>query len=308
LEITTGTARQWPRSCRKERPVSRRRILVQLDGDEQPSVFDSVVAVDADADVLLRHGGVKPDQVRDLVYGAMFTRGPEDLKNTAVFIGGSDVAAGEELLRRVTGCFFGPMRVSVLLDANGANTTAAAAVRVAARHVNLRDATALVLAATGPVGQRAVRLLAGEGARVRVASRNRSRAEEACEAIRRRVPDAQLTAVETASEHGLAAAVDGATVIIAAGAPAIQLLPAGLRVSDQSLKAAIDLNAVPPSGIEGVDVMDRGQERDGAACYGAIGVGALKMKIHKAAVRKLFTANHLVLDAEEVFALGKEVT
>ena len=70
------------------------------------------MAVDAGVDHLFRHGGVTPDAVRDLVYGAMFTRGPADLKNTAVFIGGSDVAAGEKLLAKAQECFFGPMRVS----------------------------------------------------------------------------------------------------------------------------------------------------------------------------------------------------
>lgn len=288
--------------------MTRRQILVQLDGDDQPSVFDAVVAVDADVDVLLRHGGVKPDRVRDLVYGAMFTRGPEDLRYTAIFVGGSDVAAGEELLRRVTQCFFGPMRVSVMIDANGANTTAAAAVLAAARHVPLSNATALVLAATGPVGQRAVRLLAGQGAKVRVASRTLARAETACQAVMQRLPQAQLTPLATSSDDDVQQAIAGSQVVIAAGAAGIQLLPERIRRSATDLKVAIDLNAVPPAGIEGIQATDRGQQREGVFCYGAIGVGGTKMKIHKAAVRQLFTANNLVLDAEEIFALGQTIT
>ena len=76
-------------------------ILIQLDSDPQPSVFDGVVAVDSGVSHLFRHGGVTPGQVRDLIYGAMFTRGPADLKSTAVFIGGSNVQAGESLLESV---------------------------------------------------------------------------------------------------------------------------------------------------------------------------------------------------------------
>src|SRR5262245_27941435 len=106
-------------------------ILIQLDTDPQPSVFDGVVAVDAGVDHLFRHGGVKPDAVRDLVYGALFTRGPRSLHRTALFIGGSDVAAGEALLDAVKKTFFATFRVSVLFDANGASTTAAAAVLAA---------------------------------------------------------------------------------------------------------------------------------------------------------------------------------
>ena len=108
--------------------MAKPHILIQLDADPHPSVFDSVVAVDAGVDHLLQYANVQPEAVRDLVYGAMFTRGPEDLKHTAIFIGGSDVSAGEALLKAVTKTFFAPLRVSVLMDANGCNTTAAAAV------------------------------------------------------------------------------------------------------------------------------------------------------------------------------------
>src|SRR5205807_5327271 len=133
--------------------MDKRKILIQLDSDPQPSVFDRVVAVDAGADEIFSYGGVRPEQIRDLVHGAIFTRGPKDLKRTALFIGGGDVAAGERLLEEVRRHMlpqFG-LRVSVLFDANGANTTAAAAVQAAARHVDLKGSRALVLAATGPV-------------------------------------------------------------------------------------------------------------------------------------------------------------
>ncbi|NBX29383.1 bifunctional NADP-dependent methylenetetrahydromethanopterin dehydrogenase/methylenetetrahydrofolate dehydrogenase, partial [bacterium] len=91
-----------------------KRILIQLDCDPQPSTFDAVVAVDAGADVLLRHGGVTPENVVPLVHGAMFTRGGADLASTAIFVGGSDVAMAEAVAARVRETFFGPVRVGVL--------------------------------------------------------------------------------------------------------------------------------------------------------------------------------------------------
>jgi hypothetical protein len=42
-------------------------------------------------------------------------------------------------------------------------------------------------------------------------------------------------------------------------------------------------------------------------CYGAIGVGQTKMKLHRAAVARLFESNDQVLDAEQVYALGEEL-
>ncbi len=299
--------------------MSYKKILLCLDSDPQPSVFDGVVAVDAGVDHLFRHGGVTPEGVRDLVYGAMFTRGPADLKNTAVFIGGSNVEEDEKLLAKVRECFFGPMRVSVMLDSNGANTTAAAAVLCAMKHLKpspfgrgqgegaLAGVAATVLAATGAVGRRVVRLLAREGANIHVASRQLGRAQQVCDSVKRTCEHAQLTAFESRNADSTQAAVDGASVVIAAGAPEAELLSDDLRRQCKSLKVAIDLNAVPPAGIGGVGPQDKAVERDGQICYGAIGVGGLKMRLHKAAIRRLFESNDAVLDAEEIFALGADL-
>jgi hypothetical protein len=287
--------------------MDKRKILIQLDSDAQPSVFDRIVAIDAGADEVFSYGGVKPEQVRDLVHGAIFTRGPRDLKSTALFIGGSDVAAGERFLAEAVKHMipsFG-LRVSVLLDANGANTTAAAAVRAAARHLELREAKALVLGGTGPVGQRVALLLARQGAEVRLSSRQQARAAGVAEAIRARVPDARLEPVGIAAPGDLPAALAQRTLVLAAGAAGVVLLPRSARSACPTLQVAIDLNAVPPLGIEGVEVGDRAKERDGVLCYGAIGIGDTKMKVHRAAIARLFESNDQVLDAEQVYAIAQ---
>jgi len=283
------------------------KILIQLDSDAHASVFDRVVAVDAGAQHVFAYASVKPEQVQGLVHGAMFTRGPADLQHTAIFIGGSDVAVGEALLKRVTSTFFGPLSVSVMLDANGANTTAAAAVLAARKHMDLSKTTAAVLAGTGPVGQRAARLLAREGAKVRLCSRAQDRAAAAANAVNQAVGGSGggVTGHATGDEGSLRRALEGVELVIAAGAAGVVLLPSAVRESVKSLKVAIDLNAVPPAGIEGVDVMDKAKDRGSVTVYGAIGVGGTKMKIHKAAIARLFSANNLVLDAEAIYDLGK---
>src|SRR5436190_5823218 len=166
-------------------------ILLQLDTDPHPSVFDRVVAVDAGAAHVFTYGGVTPEVVRDLVHGCIFTRGPKDLHRTAVFVGGSDVTAGEKVLAEVRKHLLPQygLSVSVLLDSNGANTTAAAAVRAAARHVNLDTATSLVLGGTGPVGQRVARPLARPGGHVLIGSRQKDRAGAARSNVRAAVPN-----------------------------------------------------------------------------------------------------------------------
>src|SRR5437588_4565886 len=285
--------------------MDKRKILIQLDSDPQPSVFDRIVAIDAGVDELFSYGGVKPEQVMACVHGAIFTRKPSDLKRTALFIGGSDVAAAEKLLQEALKHMLPKygLRVSVLLDANGANTTAAAAVRAAGKHLPLAATQALVLGGTGPVGQRVARLLAGQGARVRVGSRQLARSAAVCDTLRQRLPKAQVDPVATGTPEELVKAVADQQLIVAAGAAGAVLLPKSARPACKALKVAIDLNAVPPPGIEGVEVGEAGVEHEGVICYGAIGVGATKMKLHRAAIARLFESNDQVLDAEEVFAL-----
>jgi len=285
--------------------MSTARILLCLDTDAQSSVFDSVVAIDCDVDHVLRHCDVEPAQVRDLVHGAMFTRGPAALHNTALFVGGSDVHRAEKLLDAVEESFFGNVRVSVMLDPSGANTTAAAAVVTAGRHLPFGpEMTATVLAATGPVGQRVVRLLATEEVEVRVASRSMKRAEGVCHRVSSTIAGARLTPHSTESTE-MATLLEGSQLVIAAGSAGVELLGEPARRAAASVKVAIDLNAVPPVGIGGVLQQDKAANHDGQICYGALGVGGMKMKIHKRAIARLFDRNDLVLDAEEIYALGK---
>ena len=287
--------------------MSKQRILLQLDSDKHASVFDGVVAVDSGVDHLFQYSQVSVDDVEGLVHGAMFTRGPQDLHQTAVFVGGSDVATGEALAEAATNCFFGPMRVSVMMDSNGANTTAAAAVLAAAREMNLNGVEALVLAGTGPVGLRAGRLLAAQGARVKLGSRSLERAQQAAAAIQSQVDGSEVQGVATATGEETLLAAKDAEVIIAAGAAGIQLISKSVWEQCEQLKVLIDLNAVPPLGIEGVDVMDKAKADGQQILYGAIGVGGTKMKIHKAAIASLFESNEQVLDAEEIYSIGESL-
>jgi hypothetical protein len=282
------------------------KILIQLDTDPQPSVFDAVVAVDAAAEQLFRHGGVRAGAVRDLVYGALFTRGPADLHGTAIFVGGSQVAEAEAVFEAVKATFFGPFRVSVLFDPSGANTTAAAAVLAALQAAggSLHDVKAAVLAATGAVGQRVARLLCRLGAQVAVGSRSLDRARSLAAKLTS-ATGCQPTAFSAGGEADQASSLHDAQIIIAAGAPGVSLLAESVWTGLPSLKALIDLNAVPPLGIAGCEATDKGAERGRIRTWGALGVGGTKMKIHKRAIQELFTTNDKLLDAEQVLELGR---
>lgn len=305
-----------------------KKLLIQLDSDKHPSAFDRIVAFDADVDDVLSYSQVVVADVQGIMEGAFFTRGIPDLKNTAVWIGGANVELGEQILAAAQRAFFGPFKVSLMLDSNGCNTTAATAVAKVARQIDLRGRRALVIA-PGPVGLRTAMLLAREGCSVMAcpippelfgprydAERVRRRVaklREQATAFNQRLhqsePEARgsLEIAETPDLAALERNLEGVEIVAAAGPAGIQVLPRALWAAHPTLRLLIDFNATDPLGIEGTKATDDFAERDGKQVLGALAVGNPKMKVHKACIRRLFERNDLVLDVEGVYAIAKEL-
>ena len=283
-----------------------KKLLLQLDSDKHPSSFDRIVAYDAGVDDVLSYSNVTVEDVEAQVQGGFFTRGVPDLKNTAIWIGGSSVPTGELLLEAVQKAFFGPFELSVMLDSNGCNTTAATAVAKIVKALDVRDRRVVVGAGTGPVGMRAAGLLAGEGALVTLTSRTQKRAEEAANIVNERF-GAQVQGAVLADDASARAVLDGAVALFTCGAAGAQIVSESVWSDTPSLKLVADINAVPPLGIEGIDMNDNGDERHGRIAFGALGIGGRKMKVHRTCVARLFESNNVLMDAEQVYAVAKEL-
>jgi len=285
-----------------------RKLLLQLDSSRLPSVFDRVVAYDGGADEVMSYGGIVEADVRDLMHGCIFTRGPKDLRNTAGFIGGADMAAGEQLLAAAQQAFFGPFRVSLMLDSNGSNTTAVAAVEKMVQAAGeVRGQRVLIVAGTGPVGIRAAGLFARAGAEVVITSRKPEAGERARDLVVQRF-GGTVRAITLPDPSQAIRACERATLLLNAGPAGVMLVPKQAWAKRPGLKVVADVNAVPPLGIEGVDVMDDGVTKDGVRCFGALAIGNLKMKLHKACIARLFERNDLVLDAETIADVARELS
>jgi hypothetical protein len=285
-----------------------KKVLLQLDTDRHPSPFDAIVAHDAGVDVLLSHGDVTPDAVRDLVQGAFFTRAPGDA-SMAVWVGGSDVGEGEKLLAEVQATYFGPFRLSTMLDSDGCNTTAATAIAMIAKDRDLRGRRAVILG-VGPVGLRSATLLAQEGCEVLATSipadvldtdsYRRPRGLAAAEQL-------GIEAREVADRAEMEAALEGANIVLAAGPAGVEVVRKEVWSANPTIELLADYNAAEPLGIEGVEATDELVEREAKLVLGALGVGGKKMKTHKACVRRLFERSDLVLNADGVYAVAKEI-
>jgi methylenetetrahydrofolate/methylenetetrahydromethanopterin dehydrogenase (NADP+) len=281
-----------------------KKLLYQFDTDALPSVFDNVVGFDGGADQISAYGGVNAANVGGLVDGAIFTRAPKDKKNTAIFVGGGNMPEGEAVLAAIQRRFFGKFRVSVMFDSNGSNTTASAAVAWLSHGRSLKGKRAVVLAGSGPVGQRAAVLLAREGASVAITGRKLAVVQSACGSIKSRF-GIDVDAIEAPTGADRAAALKGAHVLVATGAAGVTLLDAKQWQESPSLELIADANASPPAGIEGIELGDRGKNSQGKILFGSLGFGALKLALHRACISRLFEQNDLVLDAEEIYNIAR---
>ena len=194
-----------------------------------------------------------------------------------------------------------------MLDASGANTTAAAAILAIEKHHELKNMPIAVLGGTGSVGLRVCQLLSQVGAKPLMISRSLDRARELCDQINSASSEVTCQPMESKSESATSKILMDCSGVIAAGAAGIQFVSSETLAACGKLEFAVDLNAVPPAGIEGIDAMDLAQQRHGMNCFGALAVGGLKMKIHKQSIRRLFEANDQLLDLKAIFETAREL-
>jgi hypothetical protein len=287
-----------------------KKVLLQLDTEEHPSPFDAIVAHDADVDVLLSHGNVKPQDARAVAQDAFFTRGPDDLHNTAIWVGGKQVGAGEEIFAEVQKAFFGPFKVSVMLDSNGCNTTAATTIARIAKSYDLKGRRAVVIG-LGSVGLRSAVLLQKEGCEVVVAPLPPDLFSDDREYRRPRGLDAaeklELDTREPKDRAELEATLDDAQVVLSAGPAGVEVLREDFWSQHPSLELLADYNAAEPLGLQGTDAKDDMADYDGKLVLGALAIGGPKMKVHKTCIRRMFESNDKLFDTDTVYEVAKEL-
>ncbi len=283
-----------------------KKILIQLDTDQHPSAFDAIAAHDAEVDVVLGYGDITAENLAGVVQGAIFPRGPDGLANTAFWVGGSKVRDGEAVFEAAKKLFFKPFNPSIMLDSDGSNTTAAAAVARVRGAVELKGAKAAVIG-VGPVGLRTAELLKREDAEVTMFTFP----PDTMEGKHRRASgisvaeEAGFGVVEPESSDELDSALAGHAVIYAAGPAGAQILRRS-GWTQEGVRVVVDYSAADPVGVEGVDRGDSLEEEDGVLKLGALAVGGPKMKLQKACIRAMFENKGTVLDLEGVYDVALE--
>jgi methylene-tetrahydromethanopterin dehydrogenase len=260
-----------------ERPY----ILHMFTATPQMSPFDVNMAADAGYQIVVPYCNVDASSVVQLTQDAIFSRGPKGVSRTGIFIGGRDVMLAADMLDLARQAMVPPFEVSVFADPSGAYTTSAALVALVERHLKtehsetLGGKRVLILGGTGAVGRISAALAASLGADVVLASHsNEARAQQVSHEVNQRF-SAATTGVGTTTPDALHAALAQADVVLATAAAGVQIVASGDLAQARQLLVAADVNAVPPEGIAGVNVMDNGKPLAGAARPDAVGIGAL---------------------------------
>ena len=95
--------------------------------------------------------------------------------------------------------------------------------------------------------------------------------------------------------------------MLASGPAGVEVLRREVWSANPTIEVLADYNAAEPLGIEGIEAGDDLVEREGKLVLGALGIGGKKMKTHKACVLRLFERSDLVLNADGVYAVAKEI-
>ena len=276
--------------------MSQPRILHFLTPLANVSPFDVNMAADAGF-VIASYTNISLGDVPALTQDAMFSRAPDNAAKTCLFIGGRDALLALDMLAAAKGAMFPPFEISLFADPSGAFTTAGAMIacverRLKAQRATLAGSKVAVFGAKGVVGGICGVIAAEAGAEVTLVAHDRSAsvAEKAAEFSRRF--SRPFAAADGSTEAGRRAVLATADIVLAAARAGVQVLSRDELAAARQLKVAADINAVPPPGIEGVDVKADGAPIPGspAVGIGALAIGEIKFRVQHALLQRIHDA------------------
>jgi len=295
--------------------MSKPLIMHMLTTAKNLSPFDVNMAYDAGWDKCVPYTNIEASEVEGIVQDAIFSR-PPGLNKTGIFIGGRDPHIAIEMLKICKNSLVPPFTVSAFADPSGAYTTAAGMIAKVEDSLknkfekSLENQKVAVFGGTGPVGCIAGILAASAGADVIIMGRKKDK----CEELSKYCIDNYLGSdakISGASNDEFNQMIDQVDIVLASGAAGIQLVSEEQLKLAMNLKVAADVNAVPPSGVAGLDAMQDCKELSGSVS-GALGIGALaigqvKYQAQSKLLKKMASSEKPVfLDFHDALELARE--
>ncbi len=295
--------------------MSKPLIMHMITTAKNLSPFDVNMAYDAGWDKCVPYTSIETKEVEGIVQDAIFSR-PPGLNKTGIFVGGRDPHEAIEMLNICKKSQVPPFTISGFADPSGAFTTAAGMIAKVEESLkkhfdkNFKDLSVVVFGGTGPVGCIAAVLAASSGANVKILGRKKEKCDELANYCLEKYLSQGCTLVG-ASNDDFKNFVSEVDVVLASGAAGIQLVSENDLKEAKKLKVAADVNAVPPSGVSGLDAMQDSKELNGSSS-GAVGIGALaigqvKYQAQSKLLKKMANSEKPVfLDFNDALELARE--
>ncbi|MGH8584078.1 MAG: NAD(P)-dependent methylenetetrahydromethanopterin dehydrogenase [Gammaproteobacteria bacterium] len=298
--------------------MDKRSIIHVLDPMPYTSPFDINMAADAGFEVVIPYANVKLEHVHGLVQDAIFSRGPAGVRRTAIFIGGRDIGLAVAMLQVAKKAMVPPFEVAVFADPSGAFTTAAAMVACVEKQLRLRHggelagSQAVVFGGTGPVGIATGIIASLNGAKTVIADHLSSDKALAVATEYNALCGCLLRGTFAGSDADKAFLVARADLVFCAAKAGIEVLSGEVLSHAKQLKVAADVNAVPPLGIEGIQLKDNGAPlryaSTGAVGIGALAAGDVKYQLQQALLHAMLESEAPVyLDFRDAFQKARRL-
>ena len=296
--------------------MADKNILHMLTPLKHMSPFDVNMALDASYDAVVTYTNVTLDEVTGLVQDAIFSRPPKMGARTGMFFGGKNASLALDMLAKAKAALVPPFGISFFADPGGSFTTAAAMMACVEKTLrdkkqrDLKGAKVAVFGATGVVGFAAAAIAALEGADVTMVGYDGiKRVSESAGEIKARF-GVEVRAADGSNDEKKAAILAATEVVVCCGRAGVRILTRAQLEAARGLLVVADANAVPPSGIEGLEAMANGVEltAHGTLGIGPLAIGNIKYKTESGLFRRMITAAKPVqLDIREAFALAREL-
>ena len=292
-------------------------ILHLITAAKNASPFDVNMAIDAGFDQIMPYTNVALSEVTGLTQDAIFSRSPSGIKRESIFVGGRDIDLAMDMLDMAKKAMFPPFQISAFADPSGAFTTAAAMVAKVEFHLKKQFQTSLngkkvaVFGATGPVGGCVAVIAANLGAEVLlVAHRSLDDVRNKAESYNHRY-GTKIGYTDGATEVSKEELLNNADVVLCAAAAGMRVVTAHQIAQSKTLKVIADVNAVAPTGAEGVDVMANGVIIEGTQVVGigALAIGNLKYTTQHNLLKQMLAAEKpCYLEFMAAFEMARSLT
>lgn len=289
-------------------------ILHLITAAKNASPFDVNMAYDAGFDKIMAYTSVELKEVMGLVQDAIFSRSPSGIKRESLFIGGRDIDVAMDMLATARESMVPPFEVSVFADPSGAFTTAAGMMAKVEQHLkkhfrgDLAGRKVSVFGATGPVGGCAAVIAAKYGAEVELVAHRSMADVEAKAASYNKRYDVNIKCVDGSNDELKIDVLKNTDIALCCAAAGVRVMSIVQMAASARLKVVADVNAVPPTGAEGVDVFADGVAITGTQAYGigALAIGNVKYKTqHNLLKQMLESEQKQYLDFLSAFEMAR---